>query len=359
MRILVTGGAGYIGSHCVRQLVQDGQDVVVIDNLSRGHRNAVHRDAAFYQMDLTDTKQLTAVMREHEVEAVMHFAALSYVCESVRHPRRYLQNNTAGTIHLLEAIEVAGVKRFVFSSTCSTYGIPERLPLDEQSPQRPCNPYGQSKLLVEKLLRDLVQADPSFGCIALRYFNVAGCSADGALGEDHDPHLRVIPILLETALGQRESFTVNGDDFPTPDGTCIRDYIHVDDICSAHRLALDGARPGEAKFFNVGLGHGYSVNEVISSVRRVTQKAIPVVIGPRREGDPAELFANSQRIRTELGWVPRFTQLDDIVETAWRWFRNHPEGYRSRQFHHDAATIRSAPVRQMDANFSEQQFAAR
>ena len=359
MRILVTGGAGYIGSHCVRQLIQDGQDVVVIDNLSRGHRNAIHRDSAFYQLDLSDTKQMAAVMREHEVEAVMHFAALSYVCESVRHPRRYLQNNTAGTIHLLEAMEVAGVKRFVFSSTCSTYGIPERLPLHEQSPQRPCNPYGQSKLLVEKMLRDLVAADPSFGCITLRYFNVAGCSADGELGEDHDPHLRIIPILMETALGRRNSFTVNGDDFATPDGTCIRDYIHVDDICSAHRLALNGVRSGEAQFFNVGLGHGYSVNEVIASVSRVTQKAIPVLIGPRREGDPSELFADSHRIRTELGWAPRFTKLDDIVETAWRWFKTYPEGYRSRLTTHDALTLRATQIRLLDADLIEQEFATR
>lgn len=341
MRILVTGGAGYIGSHCVRQLIHDGQDVVVIDNLSRGHREAVHPDAAFYQLDLADTKRMSAVMREHEVEVVMHFAALSYVCESVRHPRRYLQTNTAGTIHLLEAMESACVKRLVSSSTCSTYGIPDRLPLDEHSSQRPCNPYGQSKLIVEQMLRDLVKADPSFGCIALRYFNVAGCSADGMLGEDHDPQLRIIPILLQTAMGLRESFTINGDDFPTPDGTCIRDYIHVEDICSAHRLAINAVRPGAARFFNVGLGHGYSVSEVIDSVRRVTRKEIPVSIGPRREGDPAELFANSDRIRSELGWAPRFTQLDEIVETAWRWFRTHPHGYRSRHLSHEPAASRS------------------
>lgn len=338
MRILVTGGAGYIGSHCVRQLVQDGHEVVVIDNLARGHREAVHPDAPFYQLDLADTLRMTAVMREHEIEAVMHFAGLSYVCESVRHPRRYFQANIAGTIHLLEAMECAGVRRLVFSSTCSTYGTPERLPLDEHSPQRPCNPYGQSKLVVEQMLRDLVKADPRFGCIALRYFNVAGCSADGALGEDHDPQLRLIPILLQTAMGLRESFTINGTDFPTPDGTCIRDYIHVEDICSAHRLAIDGIEPGTARFFNVGLGHGYSVSEVIESVRRVTRKTIPVLVGPRREGDPAELFANSDRIRSELGWVPQWTNLDEIVQTAWRWFKSHPEGYRTRRLIHEAAT---------------------
>ncbi len=359
MRILVTGGAGYIGSHCVRQLIQDGQDVVVIDNLSRGHREAVHQDAPFYQLDLADTLRMTAIMREHEVEAVMHFAALSYVCESVRHPRRYLKTNTAGTIHLLEAMECAGVKRLVFSSTCSTYGIPDRLPLDEHSPQRPCNPYGQSKLAVEQLLRDLVKADASFGCIALRYFNVAGCSADGVLGEDHDPQLRIIPILLLTAMGLRESFTINGNDFPTPDGTCIRDYIHVDDICSAHRLAITGVQSGVSRFFNVGLGHGYSVSEVIGSVRRVTRKAIPVRIGPRREGDPAELFANSDRIRSELGWTPRLTKLDEIVETAWRWFKSHPEGYRSRHLSHETAISHSRSSYPLDEIHARQPLAVR
>lgn len=359
MRILVTGGAGYIGSHCVRQLIQENQDVVVIDNLSRGHREAVHPDAAFYQLDLAETKRMSAVMQEHKIEAVMHFAALSHVCESVRHPRRYLQTNTAGTIHLLEAMECAGVKRFVFSSTCSTYGIPDRLPLDEHSPQRPCNPYGQSKLAVEQLLRDLVKADASFGCVTLRYFNVAGCSAEGTLGEDHNPQLRIIPILLQTAMGLRESFTINGNDFPTPDGTCIRDYVHVDDICSAHRLAITGVQPGVARFFNVGLGYGYSVSEVIESVRRVTRKEIPVQIGPRREGDPAELFANSDRIRTELGWVPRFTQLDNIVETAWRWFKSHPEGYRSRHFNHEAATLHSSSSHLLNEIHARQPLAVR
>lgn len=328
MSVLVTGGAGYIGSHMVRQLVRAGRQTVVVDNLDRGHREAVDPSAAFYQADVADVDELERIMRKHDVECVIHFAALAYVGESVEQPDRYYRNNAGGTMRLLEAMDCAAVKRIVFSSTCATYGVPERLPIVESTPQQPINPYGRSKLFVEQMLRDKSAADPAFGFTAFRYFNVGGCSRDGDLGEDHDPETHLIPILLQVALGQRESITVHGRDYPTPDGTCIRDYVHVDDICAAHLLAVDATQTRDARFYNLGTGTGYSVDEVIAAVRRVTKREIRIVNGPRRPGDVPALFASAELARSALGWRPEVPALDDIVESAWKWFQAHPRGYR-------------------------------
>jgi len=327
MRVLVTGGAGYIGSHMVRQLVDSGHDVAVVDNVSRGHREAVPAHVPFHQLDIRDTPGLERVMRGHDVDTVMHFAALAYVGESIHKPDEYYRTNAGGSICLLEAMDGAGVKRLVFSSTCATYGEPERLPIEESFPQLPINPYGRSKLFVEQMLRDKVAADPSFGFVALRYFNVAGCSLDGSCGEDHDPETHLIPILLQVALGQRESVTVFGTDYPTPDGTCIRDYIHVEDLCAAHLAAGAKVEPGQAHFYNLGIGRGYSIREVLDSVRRVTGKSIATKYGDRRPGDPAILYADAQKANRELAWTPQTRELDAIISSAWAWFRAHPCGY--------------------------------
>ncbi|HEX7009734.1 MAG TPA: UDP-glucose 4-epimerase GalE [Phycisphaeraceae bacterium] len=329
MNVLVTGGAGYIGSHAVQRLRQAGHRVVVLDNLSRGHREAVPADVPFENLDLRQTEALTNALTHHRIDCVMHFAALAYVGESVREPLTYYDNNTAGTVSLLRAMQQAGVNRIVFSSTCATYGQPASMPIVETMPQEPINPYGRSKLMVEHILRDTAEANPDLAFAALRYFNVAGCAADGSLGEDHDPETHLIPVLLQVALGKRESATIFGDDYDTPDGTCIRDYIHVQDLVDAHILVmekLDGAAQRQ-RFYNLGIGRGYSVKEVVESVRRVTGYPISVQVGERRAGDPPVLYANADKIRREIGWQPRFTDLDAIVETAWRWFSAHPEGY--------------------------------
>ena len=301
MNVLVTGGAGYIGSHAVKRLIEAGHRVVAVDNLFRGHRRAVDRRAAFYEIELADTPALMDVMRQHAIDGVMHFAALAYVGESVTDPLSYYENNTAGTVSLLRAMNTAGVKRLVFSSTCATYGEPETTPIVESMRQEPINPYGWSKWCVERILKDYGAADPEFSYVALRYFNVAGCAADGSLGEDHDPETHLIPVLLLAALGRREKVTVFGTDYPTPDGTCIRDYVHVEDLCAAHMVAMEALRPGDGPFYNLGIGKGYSVKEVVESARRVTGIDIPVEYGPRREGDPAVLFADAGKIQNELG----------------------------------------------------------
>jgi UDP-glucose 4-epimerase len=325
--ILVTGGAGYIGSHAVRQLISAGHRVVVVDNLFRGHRAAVPGEARFAQLDLSQTEPLAKLLKDEGVTGVMHFAALTYVGESVEQPLCYYQNNLAGTVSLLRAMDEAGVKRLVFSSTAATYGIPPKLPIFETTLQQPINPYGWSKRFVEQVLIDRATAHPDFACIGLRYFNVAGCAEDGSIGEDHDPETHLIPLVLQAALGRRKAITIFGTDYPTPDGTCIRDYVHVDDLCSAHLLALDRMAPGHARFYNVGIGRGYSVREVIDAAARVTGREIPIELAARRAGDPPELWANADRLRGELGWSPRFTRLDDIIATAWKWFREHPHGY--------------------------------
>jgi len=333
MNVLVTGGAGYIGSHAVKQLIEAGHQVVAVDNLFRGHRRAVHPQAAFHQLDLADTHALADVLTQHAVDCVMHFAALAYVGESVAEPLKYYDNNTAGAISLLKAMEHARVKRLVFSSTCATYGEPESTPIVETMRQEPVNPYGWSKLFVERMLADYAAADSRFASVSLRYFNVAGAAADGSLGEDHDPETHLIPRLLLAALGRIDKVTIFGTDYPTPDGTCIRDYIHVEDLCEAHIAAMEALsikttkKPGDARVYNLGIGRGYSVKEVVESAKRVTGIDIPIEYGPRRPGDPAILFADARKIQSELGWSARYTRIDEIVATAWKWFKNRSHGY--------------------------------
>jgi UDP-glucose 4-epimerase len=327
MNVMVAGGAGYIGSHAVKQLLEAGHNVVAVDNLFRGHGQAVDRHAAFHEVDMAETNTLVSILAEHSVNCVMHFAALAYVGESVTDPVSYYDNNTAGTISLLKAMKTVGVKRLVFSSTAATYGEPETTPIVETMRQLPINPYGWSKWCVERILRDYTAADPSFSFAALRYFNVAGSAADGSLGEDHTPETHLIPALLLTVLGQRDKATVFGTDYPTPDGTCIRDYVHVEDLCAAHIVTMEALKPGDMRFYNLGIGRGYSVKEVLDSVRRVTGVDFPIEYGPRRPGDPAVLFANADKIRRELGWSAGYVDLDVIVATAWNWFKDHPHGY--------------------------------
>ena len=327
MQVMVAGGAGYIGSHAVKQLIEAGHQVVVVDNLFRGHRQAVHPQAKFYPLHLSDTRALADLLHKHSVDCVMHFAALAYVGESVADPLAYYDNNTAGTISLLEAMKEAGVTRLVFSSTAATYGEPTATPIVETMRQEPINPYGWSKWCVERILRDYAAADPQFGYAALRYFNVAGAAADGSLGEAHEQETHLIPVVLQAALGRREKVTVFGTDYPTPDGTCIRDYVHVEDLCAAHIAAIEALRPGDTRFYNLGIGRGYSVKEVLDAANRVTGRKIPVDYGPRRPGDPAVLYASADKIRVELGWSARYTQIDPIVASAWNWHQRHPEGY--------------------------------
>lgn len=327
MNVLVTGGTGYIGSHAVKRLLAGGHKVVVIDNLFRGHAQAVLKPAAFEKIDLRDTPAIERILHDHRVDCVMHFAALAYVGESVHEPLRYYDNNTAGTLSLLRAMHAAGVRRLVFSSTCATYGEPERMPITEDMPQRPINPYGWSKLFVERVLMDYAAANKSFGFIAPRYFNVAGAASDGAIGEDHEPETHLIPVLIHTALGKRKSATIFGDDYPTPDGTCIRDYIHVEDLADAHAVAMEAIRPGDQRFYNLGIGRGYSVKEVVTAVKKVTGIDFKVELGPRRPGDPPQLYANADKIKRDLGWSAKHTDINEIVETAWRWFKAHPDGY--------------------------------
>ncbi|MBI3411440.1 MAG: UDP-glucose 4-epimerase GalE [Planctomycetes bacterium] len=328
MRILVTGGAGYIGSHAVKLFLSRGHDVSVYDSLVYGHRAAVPADRLIVA-DLADVHRLDQVILERRIEAVVHFAAFCYVGESVQHPAKYWQNNLVNTLNLMECLRRNGVSRFVFSSTCATYGIPDKVPMTEDLPQKPINPYGQAKLAVERALADYAHAY-GWGYAALRYFNAAGASPDGSIGEDHDPETHLIPLVIWAAMGKRPHVEVFGTDYATPDGTCIRDYIHVDDLAEAHLLALEKLGPGSELRYNLGTGRGYSVREVIHTVEEVTRKTVPVKEGPRREGDPPALVASSERIQKELGWRPRYAELRPIVETAWNWHRGHPKGYRDR-----------------------------
>ena len=325
MHILVTGGAGYIGSHAVRVLSRAGHDVWVYDNLSQGHRSAVPA-GRLIEGELADRDRLTAALRERRIEAVMHFAAFALVGESVADPAKYYQNNVVASLSLLEAMRSAGVGKIVFSSTTATYGEAKRIPITEDEPQQPINPYGFAKLVIERALADYARAY-GLAYAALRYFNAAGASPEGDLGEDHTPESHLIPIVLQVALGQRERITVFGDDYPTPDGTCIRDYIHVDDLADAHLKALERLEAGRGLQLNLGTGRGHSVRQVIESCRRISGRPIAVEIGPRRPGDPPELVADSSRAQAMLGWLPRYVELDAIVETAWRWHSTHPNGY--------------------------------
>jgi UDP-glucose-4-epimerase GalE len=324
--VLVTGGAGYIGSHAVKALRARGETVIVYDNFNQGHRGATRHASAVVEGDIHDTATLGAALRTHRVDAVMHFAAWLSVGDSVRDPIGYYHNNVVGALAVLEAVVGAGVTNLVFSSTCAIFGTPDEVPIHERLPKRPINAYGETKLAIELALPHY---DKAYGLrtIALRYFNAAGADPDGELGEDHAPELHVIPRAIDTALG-RDSFKVFGDDYPTPDGTCLRDYVHVNDLAAAHLLALDALRAGAASTaYNLGNGRPTSVRDVIVSVERVTGKRVPHDIAPRREGDPAALYAASDRIRRELGWRPAYEDLDVIVETAWRWREAHPHGY--------------------------------
>ena len=325
MRILVTGGAGYIGSHAVRLFLSRGHDVWVYDNLSLGHRGAVPRDRHLVA-DLAEVHRLDHALLHHRIEAVVHFAAFAFVGESVRDPGKYYQNNLVNTLQLMESMRRHGIGRFVFSSTCSTYGLPSRVPITEDEPQKPINPYGNGKLAVERALADYAAAY-GWGYAALRYFNAAGASPDGTIGEDHAPETHLIPLALQAAMGQRPHLEIFGTDYPTPDGTCIRDYIHVDDLAEAHLLALEALGPGKELCLNLGIGRGSSVREVVKTVEEVTGRPVPVKEGPRRPGDPPELVASSEKAQRELGWRPRYAELRPIIETAWNWHRKHPRGY--------------------------------
>jgi UDP-glucose 4-epimerase len=325
VNILVTGGAGYIGSHAVRLLQNAGHEVWVYDNLSQGHRSAVSGDRLIVG-DLHDRALLLNVLREKWIDSVMHFAAFALVGESVADPARYYHNNVVASLTLLDAMKAAGVRKMVFSSTTATYGEPEKIPITESEWQDPINPYGFCKLVIERALADYAAAY-GFGYAALRYFNASGASPAGDIGEDHQPESHLIPIVLQVALGQREQVTIFGNDYSTPDGTCIRDYVHVDDLGDAHVKALDLLEPGKALRMNLGTGRGHSVREVIDACRRVTGHPIPETIGPRRPGDPPELIADSTLAQRTLNWKPRYTNLEQIVATAWKWHQSHPHGY--------------------------------
>jgi UDP-glucose 4-epimerase len=324
MNVLVTGGAGYIGSVVVEQLLAHGHRVVVYDNLVKGHRPAVAPEAEFISGDLREREKLRAALERHEVGAVVHMAASSLVGESVREPHRYFDNNLTAGLALLDTMLEAGVGRLVFSSTAAVYGEPDRVPITEEAPAAPTNPYGESKLAFERLLR---WYEPAYGLrfASLRYFNAAGASE--RCGEDHDPETHLIPLVLRVAAGEAGHVQIFGEDYPTPDGTCVRDYIHVADLAEAHVLALASLEQG-SRVYNLGYGGGYSVREVVEMARQVTGRTIPTEAAPRRPGDPAVLIASPDLIMRDLGWQPRLSELDTIIESAWRWHLAHPKGYR-------------------------------
>lgn len=327
MAILVLGGAGYIGSHTVYSLLEVGRDVVVVDNLQTGFAQAVHPNARFYQVDIRDTEALSQVFDQEEIEGVIHFAASSQVGESMVDPLKYYDNNVGGTISLLKAMVSHGVNNLVFSSTAATYGEPDSVPIMESDRTTPTNCYGETKLTMEKMMAWVGRAH-GLRSVALRYFNAAGAHESGLIGEAHGPETHLIPLILQVPNGQRESITVFGDDYPTPDGTCIRDYIHVTDLAEAHMLALDYLIDGgESNVFNLGSGTGFSVNEMVEVARVVTGDPIPVEIAPRRAGDPAQLIASDAKAKDTLGWKPRFDDVHSIVASAWKWHEGHPHGY--------------------------------
>ncbi len=319
--VLIAGGAGYIGSHTVKYMLDKDYKVVVVDNLVYGHKEAV-LTKNFEQIDLADKKAIDSVFKKYKIDAVIHFAAYAYVGESVTEPKKYYQNNVVNTLNLLDTMIENEVKNIVFSSTCATYGNPQYTPIDEKHPQNPINPYGKTKLMIEKIMEDY---DRAYGLkyIALRYFNAAGCDAQGELGEDHNPETHLIPLVLKAIKGEVPKLTVFGTDYDTPDGTCIRDYIHIEDLADAHFLAVEKLlKGGNSDYINLGTGIGTSVKEIIEVAKKVTGKDVPLVYGKRREGDPPRLFASNEKAKKELDWQPKYLNVDNIIETAWNWEQN-------------------------------------
>ena len=331
MATLVLGGAGYIGSHTVDRLIEKGEKTIVVDSLVTGHRQAVNKDAKFYQGDIADKDFMRQVFKENsDIDAVIHFAAYSLVAESMKKPLKYFDNNTAGMVKLLEVMNEFSIDKIVFSSTAATYGIPEEVPIKETTPQNPINPYGESKLMMEKIMR---WADEAYGIkfVPLRYFNVAGAKPDGSIGEDHMPETHLLPIVLQVAMSKRDKLQIFGDDYNTPDGTNIRDYVHPLDLADAHILAVDYLKAGNpSTAFNLGSSTGFSNREILEAARKVTNKEIPAEIAPRRGGDPDVLVASSTKAREVLGWKPQFDDISKIIETAWKWHTLHPEGYQDK-----------------------------
>ena len=327
MAILVCGGAGYIGSHAVHALVEKGEQVVIVDNLQTGHRGALNPAAKFYEGDIRDAAVLDMIFTENKIEAVIHFAANSLVGESMEKPLLYFNNNVYGMQVLLEAMVRHGVDKIVFSSTAATYGEPKRVPIHEDDETCPTNTYGETKLTMEKMMKWVSRAN-GVRYVSLRYFNAAGALPDGSIGEDHKTETHLIPLILQVPTGRRDHITVFGDDYPTPDGTCLRDYIHVVDLADAHVLALEYLRKGGASdIFNLGNGQGFSVKEMIAAAEKATGRSIKVEIGARRAGDPAQLIASSEKARSVLGWKPQFTDVEQVIGTAWKWHESHPHGY--------------------------------
>ena len=331
MATLVLGGAGYIGSQTVDRLIEKAEKTIVVDSLVTGHRQAVNKDAKFYQGDIADKDFMRQVFKENsDIDAVIYFAAYSLVAESMKKPLKYFDNNTAGMVKLLEVMNEFSIDKIVFSSTAATYGIPEEVPIKETTPQNTINPYGESKLIMEKIMR---WADKAYGIkfVPLRYFNVAGAKPDGSIGEDHMPETHLLPIVLQVAMGKRDKLQIFGDDYNTPDGTNIRDYVHPLDLADAHILAVDYLKAGNpSTAFNLGSSTGFSNREILEAARKVTNKEIPAEIAPRRGGDPDVLVASSTKAREVLGWKPQFDDISKIIETAWKWHTLHPEGYQDK-----------------------------
>lgn len=329
MTILVLGGAGYIGSHTVYELIDNGEDVVIIDNLLTGHKEAVHPKARFYKGDIRDKEFLDSVFKKEKIDAVIHFAASSLVGESMEKPLKYYDNNLCGTKILLDSMVEHGIDKIVFSSTAAVYGEPERIPILETDKTEPTNTYGETKLSMEKMFKWVGKAH-GLRYVSLRYFNACGAHVSGKIGEDHNPESHLIPLILQVPNGKREFISIFGEDYQTKDGTCIRDYIHVTDLAQAHILAVKYLQNGgKSDIFNLGNGIGFSVKEVIETARKVTQNAIPAKVTPRRTGDPAKLIASSDKAKKVLGWKPQHAELDEIISTAWNWHKNHPDGFKN------------------------------
>ncbi len=329
MNVLVAGGAGYIGSHTTKLLKSAGHHPVIYDNAARGHKIVAGiLGVPAVWADLNDSLTLIKTLRDHKIDVVMHFAAFAYVGESVEQPLLYYQNNVATTISVLRAMEAAGVHKFVFSSTCAVYGDPEAIPITEDQRKLPVSPYGRSKLMVEQVLSDYAASDKQFSFAALRYFNASGCAMDGAIGEDHDPETHLIPVILQTIMGQRPALQLFGTDYPTADGTNVRDYIHVDDLADAHIKATEKLAPGKTIFCNLGTGNGFSNRQIIAAAEKITGKKVPVIEKPRRPGDAIALYANPARAKELLGWEAKYKDPETIIQSAWNWFSKHPNGYR-------------------------------